>query len=163
MIQRIQSLWLLLAFLLQISLFVLPLYSAKSIVPGQKNVGAVLKVYSIEKTGAAKTAGKETRIIIFPLVINSLLSALVLLTIFLYKNRQRQYQISRFLILLDLGLITTIVFALDDFKKIFPLNDFTFHYNYPVAFPVITILLIFLAGRGIMRDEKLVHSSDRIR
>ena len=39
----------------------------------------------------------------------------------------------------------------------------SFHVGFASAFPVVALVLYFMARRGILADEKLVRAADRIR
>ena len=160
MLQRIQTIFLAIAFALHISLFFLPLIT----IHGNKTIQAgsqvELKIHQIETISGPE---KETKILYLTLIINSLILILLVISIFMYKNRILQNQFCRFLILLDTGLIVAIVFAFDKIKTIFPSLTFPNDYHFPLIFPVIAVLFVFLAARAIMKDEEKVRAADRLR
>jgi len=85
---------------------------------------------------------------------------LLLITIFSYKNRILQMRLSVFSILLMIGSLGLIFFyALHGQGKIHG----EIFYLYPLIFPVVSIILAFLAFKGVKKDEELVRSYDRIR
>jgi len=88
----------------------------------------------------------------------ALIVLLHLVAIFLYKRRIRQMRLLGFTILLLVGLTGLMFFFLytsfDDIKVAFKI---------PIAFPLIAIILDYLAIRAIGKDEALVRSLDRIR
>lgn len=85
---------------------------------------------------------------------------LLLIAIFSYKNRILQMRLSVFCILLMIGSIGLIYFyALHGKGKI----GGEIFYLYPVIFPVVSVILAFLAFKGVKKDEELVRSYDRIR
>ena len=43
------------------------------------------------------------------------------------------------------------------------LRDYTFHADLAICFPLIAIILYWMARRGVLADEKLVRAADRIR
>ena len=93
-------------------------------------------------------------------ILLAVIVLLLLITIFSYKNRILQMRLSVFSILLMLGLLGLIFFyAMHGKSKI---NGEIF-YLYPVIFPVISVILTFLAFKGVKKDEELVRSYDRIR
>jgi len=91
-------------------------------------------------------------------------SLMALISIFLYKNRQRQLQIG----LVNMALISVYMMLLV-FKTIpdgirtlnFP--EGVGSYGIGVYFVIAAIILNFLASRMIRKDEELVKSVDRIR
>ena len=42
-------------------------------------------------------------------------------------------------------------------------ETYEFHFGYAATLPLVSILLLFLARKGIIHDEKLIKSIDRIR
>ena len=163
MIQRIQSIWLVVALVLQLSLFYFPLYTAYSLKPDQPIKAVVLKVHQYETISDSKEQKSESSIKPLPLILNFIVSLLILVCIFWYKNRPRQYQLSRFLILLDLGLLSWLVFAIENIKNSMASQVMASTYQIYLSFPVICIILFFIAGRAIMKDEEKVRASNRIR
>mgnify|MGYP006303265229 FL=1 len=96
-----------------------------------------------------------------PLIILMGLSGIIpLINIFLYKKRVLQMRLCIFDILLMAGLLGLEYFYLDHARD---LVDATIHYNFPVILPVAGIILLYLAFRGIRKDELLIKSIDRLR
>ena len=89
-----------------------------------------------------------------------IIAVLAAIAIFLYKKRNLQIKIS-YVMLLLLVLMYALFFIFDQqslpFTKIFQNVRFTF------IFPLIAAVFIYLAMRGIRKDEKLVRSLDRLR
>ncbi len=150
MIQRIQSLYLALVIAGCICMFFFPV--------------ANFTDYQFTLLGA-KLLTKEPMHLLeinaIPLVIiNIIIAVLSLIIIFQYKNRPRQFRLSRILILTNVMLIVVIFFFTDLIEK--KLVE-TSRYSVSAVIPLITLLLSFLASRGIRKDEELVKSSDRLR
>jgi hypothetical protein len=99
--------------------------------------------------------------ILYPLALmNGLLILMAIITIFLYKRRQRQMRICGFLMI---AVISMLAFA---FQKSDSLQtDTTAKPEYHAGMYIILtlILWIFLAYRSIKKDELLVRSADRLR
>lgn len=98
----------------------------------------------------------------WPLFLMLVLSGTIsLIDIFLYKNRPLQaklcWVIMGLLAIWYLGYFLLGNSLADEFKA-----DFQFSYIV-TCLPAIAIILTFLARKGIMADEKLVRSMDRIR
>ena len=93
-------------------------------------------------------------------VCSGIVAILAIITIFLYKKRKLQIKIC-YLLLFFLVLIYALFFIFDgkdlQVSELFQVNRFT------VIFPFIAFILIYLAMRGIRKDEKLVRSLDRLR
>ena len=96
--------------------------------------------------------------------IISFLSGIVVGTnftnIFSYKKRKWQMKICLMNIALLVIIEALIFFLMGQFKQELGV---TVAYKLPIAFPLISAVLIYLAFRGIKKDDKLVRSYDRIR
>jgi hypothetical protein len=91
------------------------------------------------------------------LVITVVVVAGCLVNIFNYKKRKQQLLINLGLIVLS--LLNLFLYYLE--AKTFQPGAGT--YSFTALFPLLIPVLLILAARGIMRDEKLVKSSDRLR
>ncbi len=92
------------------------------------------------------------------MIFTGLILFLHLVIVFMYKKRVLQIRILVFTIILLLGL-TGLLFY-------FIYAGFTgaqVAFKVPVAFPLIAVILDYLAIRAIGKDEALVRSMDRIR
>lgn len=138
MIQRIQTVYLFLAFVLMMGLFIFPIYIT--------NQGAD-EFYIDEHTS---------------LVVLTLAVSLVSLgDIFLYKNRQLQMNLVWLGVVLDLAFIglTSYYYYQDVLEE----SVAAISFDVGVALPIIVLILLFMAYSGIRKDEKLVRSLDRLR
>jgi len=88
-----------------------------------------------------------------------------IVAILLYKNRKLQMTICKLNLLAYLGVIFTVFFSADNaLEYIMSLGlDGEVQYQLGTAFPIISVILVFLASRAIKKDEDLVRSADRIR
>lgn len=163
MIQRIQTVFLLLAFALHTSLFFMPLLTIQQNNPGQTVTSIDMKIHQFEVISPGQNPSAGNQILLLPMVVNLAILVILAITIFYYKNRQRQYQLCRFAILLDTALIVAIVFTIEKLWKIVPEMPLTNKYHAPLIFPVIALIFIFLALRAIRKDEVKVRSADRLR
>ena len=147
MIQRIQTVYLLLAALLTASL--LQLSFAELAVNGELYIFSAKGIYN---AGQVKFDGLPVMIFI------GLITLLHFVIIFMYKNRIRQLRLTVFTIILLMGLLGLIFyFTCAGFEEA------SVAFKIPVAFPLIAIILDYLAIRAIGKDEALVRSMDRIR
>ena len=89
-------------------------------------------------------------------VIQIFASAIALYAIFLYKNRKRQAILCLVSIVANFAWYIVLA-ALIQQGKVAEQLPIT------ACFPIIAAILCFLARRGIIADEKLVRSADRIR
>jgi hypothetical protein len=135
MIQRSQTLWLLLAAVCTFLTFLFPFY----------NLNAIVVSESDEFTAKSKIALT---------IVASILGALCLFLIFLYKNRKLQLRLS-FLALLISFINIYVYFHYKD-ESISGVSLFS-------IFTFLIPIFILMAIRGIYRDIKLIRSLDRIR
>lgn len=150
MIQRKQSVFLLIAFIASVVCLCLPIGSFEP-----QAMGVSFKMYNLMVmlgTGADYSVCG-----LFGLLLIS--SALSLSTIFLFKNRMLQSRMclcNLFLLVawyIVFGVMTRNVISVDT----------DFHVAFAVCLPAISIVLIFMARIAILKDEKLVRAADRIR
>lgn len=141
MIQRIQSVWLLLASLCGFALTRVPLYTGRL----ANNV--------IENKLATDN------ILFFALIIGTALLALA--CIFLFKNRNLQFKLTVTGILLSIGIIAFDVWYIDKYRAAKALVSGTYYWG--GLLPIAMAIFLILAARSIYKDEKLIKSLDRLR
>jgi hypothetical protein len=92
---------------------------------------------------------------ILTLIITSVLGLGCFIIIFLFKNRKLQFRLT--IAMLVLSILNLIVYfsKLGEFLK----GELSFAAVFALAIP----LFLFLAARGIWKDEKLVKSLNRLR
>jgi hypothetical protein len=152
MIQRIQTLFLLIAILLMGLIYWFPL---AEIAVGEKIYSFTLN--GITEIGTGLVAYKALHLIIFLLII----ILIELVVIFSYKKRIRQMRMATYNLLLMAGfLLVSWLFVKTSANS---LGDGIYSMKLPVAFPFVAAVLNYLAIRAIGRDEALVRSVDRIR
>jgi hypothetical protein len=140
MLQRKQSLWMLLAAACAVLTIKLPFYTGYTIDAAQ-----------------GKEAGKITASSNIPLLILTVLVVVVLLVnIFNYKNRKLQLRITIGLILVS--LLDIFLFYQASMKTI---SGGTFALTSVLALAI--PLLLIMAARGISKDQKLIKSAERLR
>ena len=142
MIQRIQSIYLLLVIFLSIGA---PFFF-KLWVEADNEVFA-FDLFAYES-------------ILYKLVpISFIISALLaLITIFLYNDRQQQFVLGRIIILINLFLLGILIYlSLNIPGEIFSEKGIG------MFIPSIVILFSVLANKAIRKDENLVKSVDRLR
>ncbi|HPR62021.1 MAG TPA: DUF4293 domain-containing protein [Prolixibacteraceae bacterium] len=152
MIQRIQTVYLLLALILLGLMAWLPL--GEIIANGDIFTFGIKGVNNI-KTGELIVNG-------WPLLAMLAIIELVQLAIiFGYKNRVRQMRFATFNIIIMLGLfVVGFIFVRSSLNTI---GDGAYGFKIAMAFPFVAIILNYLAIRAIGKDEALVRSIDRIR
>ncbi len=138
-IQRIQSIYLLLASIVGASLFGLPFATAPQeqeglLIDGLLNLN--------DHTGL--------------LILTILVIILSLGTIFLYNNRVLQMNLGKVNILLALGLLAFSGYLFYTIQAVATIGAGLFS-------PLLVIILVAMANKNIQKDEKLVRDSDRLR
>jgi glucan phosphoethanolaminetransferase (alkaline phosphatase superfamily) len=154
MIQRIQTIWLLL------SAFFSGLLINGGIVnfidkSGQKFYTGFFGIYKQFDTGNELI---RSSIPLAALII--LISLLSLITIFLYKSRRIQRVLSLILLSLSLCLIILVTFYSYILVKNYGADLVP---GVKMVFPVLVLIAVILAYIGIIRDDRLVKSYDRLR
>ena len=134
MLQRIQTIYLLFVFLIQLAGFIfLPdrlLYSGTSVEVSQSYI---------------------------LLISNLLLIVVPFWNIFQFRNRKRQFVLNRVLLLITLGVL------LNQCIGYFNSDSNETHQLLACVVLMLTIIFLSLANKGIKRDEDLVRSADRLR
>jgi hypothetical protein len=154
MIQRIQTLYLFFALVFISLMFFFPLAEFLS----AENELYIFCFDGIQNEKAME--GNYLQQTMPVLILLSVISLVLFINIFLFKNRVLQMRLCIFDILLMLGLCGLMVYyILNTTKRL----DATAYYNYPLIFPLIAIILTYMAFRRIRHDELLVRSYDRIR
>jgi FtsH-binding integral membrane protein len=142
MIQRIQSVWLFLAAFISGALFIFPLYN-----------------YELAGTVQQLKVSNDYLL----LVLAALITILPLVTIFLFTNRKRQKSLIWISIIGVLAFIGAMLYQIQTLKtSIPPITNDNFVIPGPLL-PIISIVLLFLAWKGIRNDEALIKSADRFR
>lgn len=141
MIQRIQSIYLLLAVVAGYEIISLPLYKA-TLVSG--TVNTFLATESLPIFAISIVAG-----------------LLAFITIFLFKNRKLQMKLATLGLLLSAGLIALVVYMFSTFGKTPEVAKTS--YSWGALLPIAMFILFILALVNIRKDEKLIKSLDRLR
>lgn len=153
MIQRIQSIFLLLTTILMGATFVIPSLEITS--EGLKFSSILFNSLGIFDNSISYHA--------WGAAIFCALSAIVaFLNIFLYKKRMLQIKLGLFTALLIAIYYVTAAFYVNAFlDKITP--EYSLNIQLGIIFPVLALIFDLLAVSRIKKDEKLVKSLDRIR
>ena len=156
MIQRIQTVYLLIAEMLIGILFFVP-FGEITAKEGSIYLFDIKGIY-LEGIQKPEIINNSLPLLIFILWAASLI--LVFATIFLFKNRILQMRLSTINIFILLGLGGLIFYNVWSSAKILSgIYSLTIY----LVFPIIASILIYLAIRAIAKDELLVRSIDRIR
>lgn len=147
MIQRIQTLYILVSAIFVGLLFLLPFAEiAHDGAIYLFNYKGILLDGTLKENGAAIS------------VLIGIIVALHGFAVMSYKNRLRQIRVLVFTILIMLGL-----FGMFFFFTFYTFKEAQISYKISMAFPLVSIILDYLAIRAIGKDEALIRSIDRIR
>lgn len=152
MIQRIQSVYLLLVAVLLVVAMCMPVgyymaadgFTEMPLAP----LGLNLPDGGVQSTWA-----------LFGLLLLSAVVATA--TIFLFKNRMLQVRMTIFNSILIIGYY--IVCAIFIFVLKGNLDDASFRMGWALCLPLVAVILNYLAFRSIMADELMVRAADRLR
>jgi hypothetical protein len=147
MIQRIQSVFLFLAAGLLSGQFFVPYYT---ISPQTVGLPPSLTDGALTPTDNIGTLG-----------LTILSAGLALVAIFLFKNRKLQMTISNLAMVVAIMLLA--LFGMVYYQTTAVVNDPSGHTGFGWALLVLALVALFLATRGIRKDENLVRSMDRLR
>jgi energy-coupling factor transporter transmembrane protein EcfT len=150
MLQRIQSLWLLLAAVCAFLTFQFSFYTGNIL----ENENLVLKTMTALGLTSKTDAGK-TEYNIVSLLLTSAVGITTLIAIFMYATRKVQLRITITAMLLSILTLVYLFILTKDF------SDGTL--SLASIFAFLPPVFLFLASRGIYKDEKLVKSMDRLR
>jgi hypothetical protein len=155
MIQRIQSLYLLLTSLLSV------LFLSGNILTflNKSGIEIIMNFRGIWQSAGAGNDALIRHQIMLP-VLMILISLVSLLVIFFYKNRKLQMKLTIAVIFLAAASIALMVFY--SFSIIRKFNTDLMP-GVRMFIPLLILLFGILAYRGIIRDENLVKSYDRLR
>lgn len=141
MIQRIQTLWLLLVAIAAFATSKLMLY-----------VGTLAD-------GSKKPYPFAGNLVLMIAIIA--LGILALICLFLFKNRKLQFRLAVFGVIFSIGFLFLEYYMVEQFKTTYLIQSGA--YQLGALLPLVMVFLFFFAARGIYRDERLVKSMDRLR
>ena len=149
MIQRIQTVYLLLVTGLLIAAMCMPLGYF---------TGADAVQYTLMPAGvSANNMFQSTWGILCILILSSIIS---FLTIFLYKNRMLQIRMTVFCSVLLVGFYLAFLAFMFMLKSDL---EASFRISWALSFPLIAIIFNYLVLRAIGCDEVMVKAADRLR
>lgn len=138
MIQRIQSVWLLIAALLAFLTIKFPFYA-----------GSLLN----DPTNTYHPISGTDNLLL--LILASALGTCLLINIFLYKTRKIQFRITLGAMLLECLIIYLYIRETTQYAQ--------GQFNIWAGLHAFILLFLFLAARGIYRDMQLIKESNRLR
>ena len=180
MIQRIQSLWLLLAaccmvlcFLFPVAEYHMEISSMQQTVVSELNLMAKDVPDCTEQMmvqGATLEYGQKlTGFATWPLIVLAFITiGMALASILLFKNRVAQMRLVAVTFLLNVVYVFLVFFwAVDAYADAIPqvMHDADPQVSWAVGSyaPIVSLLFLVLAHRGIKKDEAMVRAADRLR
>lgn len=157
MIQRIQSVYLLMAILFNVGMAFLPIFSLSE--PDLN-----LRVYAFTQSVTDVSGASLTKPAPWPMLFSiSLAIIATIVVIFMYNDRKKQIRLCYSLYILQALIIILALVWITTSLQI-PLTE-VISRAHPLSliFPVVSMWWIFMAQRAIKKDEELVRSVDRIR
>jgi len=152
MIQRIQTLFLLLALVCMAVFYFVP-FGSLELTTDAGISDIPMGLYGVD-------FGEEHYSTLPLLILLSFVVLTLVFTIFLFKHRILQMRICVFNLILALGCSGLAFFFLYQASEKFATNYST---SILVVLPIVAAIFIALAIRGIAKDEALIRSIDRIR
>jgi len=156
MIQRIQSVYLLLSAIASILMFFIPfgqIASKDYDIPGIKiDLSDIVSI------------GSEFPILLGVPILMILAFIVSLVAIFLFKKRMLQIKVCKINLLVYLVVIFVLFFYDNQMVlNAMEMNESEIIYELGSFLPIIAAVFTFLASRSIKKDEDLIRSADRIR
>lgn len=150
MIQRVQTIYLLLVVAFGVALIWLPV--VQFVTPAD---AAELQIWELSALGGAPLQGLWGL-----LVTTALIPLLALIDIFLFKKRLLQARLNIFSIMLCFGYYGVLAIYIWLAKMSMGVE---WHILPFASFPLVCLVLTMMATRRILKDEALVRAADRIR
>jgi hypothetical protein len=144
-----------LGFVTAIVMFFLPMAGFS-----QKEGGEL--IYQFLDYAVIQDMGIKLQSILIPLIMNAVVALVLLINIFLYKNRKIQKRILLVLMVLNLATLGSTFFVADQIESLTSITSAA-SYKLGIYAPLLIMMFIVFANRGIRKDDKLVSSADRLR
>lgn len=164
MIQRIQTLFLIIAFFAIALLFFFPIASITEYTQVQSEF-LETDFYELGATGFIDPSPNSKPIlstyVFVPLIIIIIMVlVLIVYTIFRYKSRIHQLKLVKMGVFLNIILVAGVFL---NYPKLFIDTKMDIEPGLGTYFPLISLIFLVMAYRYILKDEKLVKSVDRLR
>ena len=160
MIQRIQTLYLLLVVALGITLCFVPV--VQFVTP---EGAEVVRAWELTALGMTETTVTELPAIELNglwglLLASALIPVLALVDIFLYNKRLLQARLNIFTIMLCLGYYGVLAIYIYLAKMVIDVDVYVMGW---ACLPLVCLVLTVMATRRILKDEAMVRAADRLR
>jgi Domain of unknown function (DUF4293) len=153
MIQRIQTIFLLIAVAIAVGLFFVPLSQKPDFDPQSGDILLTLDVKGISGSNGSHQT-------VWPmLILNILIGLCCLIAIFQFRNRPLQIKITMFSFLLSCILLVGVFWYADRISSLPGKSE----YLVGVYLIFVQLFVLIRAIKSIRKDEEMVRSADRIR
>ena len=164
MIQRIQTLFLALAVIANVLMFFYPVVNITEFTEVHSDV-LETDYYEMSALGISDPSPDSIpqmdKMASLPLLIIILIIVIfVVYAIFRYKNRPHQLKLVKLSIFLNIILVAGIFL---NYPQFFTDANIRIEPDLGAYFPLISLVLLVVANRYILKDHKLVSSVDRLR
>lgn len=156
MLQRIQTLLLLLVLIASVAFYIFPTGTVELI--DESEITVSLWGFKYFNTTLEKTVMMPGW---YMVILNAFITLCTFITIILFKNRTIQVRFCIFNIIIQIGFLAMLFFYLYLCKQ--TATGLAFHTNILIVVPLAEIILTILAMRYILRDDALVKSIERLR
>jgi len=154
MLQRIQSLYLFIAIVLNLLVFVFDLAQVTG-----SGVSSPFTIY-----GFSNAEGEKLYSTVLLAIIATLSILFSLIVTFSFKKRQLQIKLSKLNLFVQVGFVVAIFLLVDQaISDVYPNGEAIAEFGIGSFVSILPLLFIYLAVRGIKKDEALVRAADRIR
>lgn len=162
MLQRVQSVFMFVAIIFGVLIFFFPIATYYGETNYLKYFIYMINDLAQEPFPDMKSPhAAYSAVFTLPLsILQVVILGLLFTALFKYRNRVLQMKLNRLIVFLNVILTGGIFF----FSYQLETNTgATAEYEAGVVFPLVAIVLVFLANHYIRKDEKLVRSADRLR
>ena len=162
MLQRIQTVFMFLAVVAGVLIFFFPIATYISDTSYLKFFLHMVRELSSEPfNDMSVTNSSFEQWFTLPLSAGQLvIIILVFITIFKYKRRKLQIRLNNLTIFLNVLLVGGIFYYTTILEE---QTGASSAYGIGAVFPLVAIILLFIANYNIRKDEKLIRSADRLR
>ncbi len=151
MIQRKQTLYLLLSLVVTVACLCMPVAKLEP-----QGMGLSTLIYNLGTVVPDRGINFSNWPLFALLVVTIPLEAFA---VFSYRRRPLQAKLCSWSIVFCLAWYVYYAFALHAAAG----DEYAFHLQFAACLPLVAVIALFLARRGVIHDEKLVRSADRIR
>ena len=148
MIQRVQTLWMILAAILAFLTIKFSFYSGTLVLENTANA-----VTSLATDGSYHVLRASDNFLI--LILTSALGTGIIINIFLFKQRSVQMRIILVAILLEFLIVFLYIRETNKYSQ--------GNFNIWSALHIFIVLFLIFAAKGIYKDSKLIKDSNRLR